>query len=310
MIRTVLGDIENLSGTILMHEHIQNVSNDMIQAFGNKWLDERKLEDYAVSVLSKLKDEINLSVFVDGTPIDLGRNVRLLKRVSEKTGVHIVASTGLYYYPSMVSCMRSAEELAEWFLYECKNGMEGTDIKPGILKCAADTMGITDDVKKRLEALAITQSKTGLPMYAHCSHTDNLAQEMIDIFERKGAELRKIIIGHASRKLDVDYLVKILRRGCYICIDQSLYGDEAKVAKVVYDLCERGYHSQLLFSQDKAMYNDFECSSRVGMKNKSDDILRYSYLTNNLITEFKEIGCTDEECKSFLCNNALTVLDI
>ncbi len=54
MIRTVLGDIDKSKrGNALMHEHIQCVSNDMLMAFGNKWLDENTMEKYAVSVLKK-----------------------------------------------------------------------------------------------------------------------------------------------------------------------------------------------------------------------------------------------------------------
>ncbi len=310
MIRTVLGDINNEAlGNVLMHEHIQCVSNDMLRAFGEKWLDENKLEQNAVKILKELKSRIGLDVFVDGTPADLGRNIRLLKRISEQSGVHIIASSGMYYYPSMVSCGRSAEELAKWFIYECEKGIEGTDIKPGILKCAADSDGITADIAKRTKALAITQAETGLPMYAHCSHTDNLAHEMADIFESNGANPKKIILGHASRRLDVDYLDALLARGYYICIDQS-WSTEPE-ASAVLELCRRGYEKKLLFSQDRSIYNDFEREELTGLDNGCEThIERYSYLSERLIPELEARGCNIERQMLFLRQNAMTALNI
>ncbi len=308
MIRTVLGDIENPNGNILMHEHIQNVSNDMLMAFGKKWLDEERMEQYAVNVLSKMKKQLKIDIFVDGTPIDLGRNVRLLKNVSEVTGVHIVASTGLYYYPSMISCQRSAKELSEWFLFECENGMEGTDIKPGILKCAADGE-MTPDMAKRVEAISIVQAKTGLPMYAHCSHNDNIAYEMMNIFDKNNVNPEKTILGHASRRLDTDYLEGLLKEEYYICIDQS-WDNEEHIARVVYNLCEKGYEKKLLFPHDRALYNDFEVQDKVGIDfTEETHIERYLWLQNKLIPKLINMGCTEQQCEMFSCKNPLNILD-
>ncbi len=310
MIRTVLGDIERSEcGNALMHEHIQNVSNDMLSAFGKRWLDGKKIEEYATDILSECNRRNGLSVFVDGTSIDLGRNVRLLKSVAEKTGVHIVASTGFYYCPSMFSWKRSAHDLASWLLYESENGMEGTDIKPGILKCAADG-NMTADMKKRIEAISIVQAQTGMPMYAHCSHNDNIAHEMIEIFEGCCVNPEKTILGHASRRLDADYLERILKKGYYICIDQASDGMENAVAEVVCKLCEKGYERKLLFSHDRPLYNDFEAPGRIGTDvPKSNHIERLSYFQTKLIPEFLKLGCTQEQCEMFLQTNAADVLD-
>ncbi len=310
MIRTVLGDIEKRAvGNVLMHEHIQCVSNDMLYAFGDDWIREKDIEDYSVKILGVLREKGIANTFVDGTPSDLGRNVRLLKRISERTGMHIIASAGMYFYPSMVSCMRSAEDLAKWFIRECENGMEGTGIRPGILKCAADALGMTHDTEKRLTALAITQKETGLPLYAHCSHTADLAQKMCGLFENNGADPEKIILGHASRRLDADYLESILCRGYYICIDQS-WGTE-KEAATVYGLCQRGYEKRLLFSHDRPIYNDFESPDKLGISFPPEThVKRYSYLKNELLPALLDAGCSEAQCQLFLSDNASDVLDI
>ncbi len=311
MIKTVLGEIDkSISGNILIHEHIRCVSNDMLAAFGEKWLNSEKLENYAVKILKLLKETYNVVTFVDGTPIDLGRDAGLLKRVSEKSGVNIVASTGFYYYPSMLTCRRSAETLAEIFLYECENGLDGTDIKPGALKCAVDGI-LTKDAEKRLEALSIVQSKTGLPLYLHCSHNDDIAKNVMDIFERNNVNPSKTVFGHASRRVNADYLKTILNEGYYISIDQSWPGSEEKIAAEVYKLCEMGYAKQLLFSHDQLLYNDFAASSNnTGLDfPESAHLERFSFLYELLVSQFKSVGISKENCENFLKNNPGELLD-
>ena len=141
MIYTVTGIKEKTDyGKVLMHEHIGCISNDMIQAFGKEWLDKKKLADFAVDILKMMKTKYGVGMIVDGTPIDLGRDIMLIKEVSERADMPIVASTGLYHYPSQITTTNDAEEIASWFIGEFENGIEGTDIKPGILKVASDAL--------------------------------------------------------------------------------------------------------------------------------------------------------------------------
>lgn len=310
MIRTVLGDISiKNSGNILMHEHIWCISNDMLSSLGDKWMDIAKFENYAVSVIKSIKENYGVTTFVDGTSIDLGRDAGLLKRVSEKSGVNIVASTGLYYFPSMLTSQRTADDLAEIFLYECENGLDGTDVKPGILKCAADGV-LSDDTAKRLTAVSIVQSKTGLPMYAHCSHNDDIAVKMMRIFDNKKVNPEKTVFGHVSRRLETEYLETILKEGYYICIDQSFDGSEKAVAQTVFELAEKGYENKILFSHDFPLYNDFSTPDRTG---KDFSLIRpkerIGFLYNKLLPELKRVGFSNNELDKFLKLNALEVLD-
>ncbi len=313
MIRTVLGDIpiSSITGNVLTHEHIQNVSSDMLRCFGKHWLDEDKLTDYAIEVFRMLRETYHVALFVDGTPCDLGRNSRQLQKISENTGISIVASTGLYHYPSLLTCTRSAEKLAEIFLAECEHGMEGTDIRPGILKCATDLEGLTPDNRKRVAALGITQRETGLPLYAHCRHVENTAHEMLDILSENGTDVRKVVLGHATNRLDADYLTGLLKRGCYIGLDQCFPGREKQVAEIVVEMCRRGYEDKLLFSLDSLLYNDFSNPSHdIADKSPLEPISRYGFLFDTMLTAFREAGCTDKQLKQFVVANPLCFLNI
>ena len=221
MIRTVTGMINKAeSGVVLMHEHISCSSLSYGIAFGNEWLDSKQLKDLSIETMKLLREKHRLVLLVDGTPIDLGRDVMLLKEIAELSGVKIVASTGFYHLPSIETISNDADTLAKWLIDECRNGIVGTDIYPGILKCATGELGITADNQKKLSVMGMVQSETGLPLYVHCEHRGDIVQKQIDILRENGANTEKLIIGHTAICPDTEYLEKILDIGCYICMDQ------------------------------------------------------------------------------------------
>ncbi len=294
-----------------MHEHVACLSSDLSNAFPGEWLDKRELCELATDALAAAKERFGLGIFVDGTPCDLGRDAELLRQVSIKSGVHIVASSGLYYFPSMISVERSADDLYALLKREIDGGLDGTDVKPGILKCAIDAGGMTVDTQKRIAAIVRIQAETGLPLYAHCAHTDNTAFELIDLIKECGGNPAKIVIGHASRRLDIDYIESLLDKGVYICIDQSYAGSEQQVAQVVRKLCQDGYERKLLFSHDKSVRNEFMPNFRSeGEMSVESTLKRLSYFYDRLIPELKRLGFTDDQCNLFLHQNALDVLDV
>ena len=96
----------------------------------------------AVEKLKMAKEE-GLDSFADLTTIDLGRDIRLLEEVSRKSGVHIVATTGHWVEPPRCMEVRSVEEMTEYFVREIQVGIEGTDIKAGVIKAANDSWSLS-----------------------------------------------------------------------------------------------------------------------------------------------------------------------
>ena len=96
-VNTVLGPIDTKKlGKTLMHEHIL-CANWTARMNYPDWLNRKELIDMAVSMLKRLKD-CGFDTIVDGTPPALGRDVSVLKEVSEKAEINIIASTGFYWY--------------------------------------------------------------------------------------------------------------------------------------------------------------------------------------------------------------------
>ena len=93
MIKTVLGDIsESDLGVTLAHEHICCFSEYLYQIVRNDYLDKEQLLKVAADYLKSLKEKYGLNTFIDCTPVNIGRDIALLKEVSQKSGVNIICS--------------------------------------------------------------------------------------------------------------------------------------------------------------------------------------------------------------------------
>ena len=314
MIRTVTGAIEKAElGAVLMHEHISCSSLSYGITFGKTWLDKKQLKSLSIETMKLLRKKHRLGLMVDGTPIDLGRDVVLFKEIAELSGVKIVASTGFYYLQSIEAINNDAGELAKWLIDECQNGIAGTDIKPGILKCATGTLGITDDNQKKLSAMGAVQSETGLPLYVHCEHKDNIAQKQIDILRENGANTEKIIIGHAAICPDTEYLEKILDTGCYICMDQChCYPRKlTEISSALIYLSNKGYVNKILLSNDYCIHSDFSRRDKNGLQlNPMQHAKSMGYLFDKLYQEYISVGGSEKDWNTMIYKNPIEVLNV
>lgn len=313
MIQTVTGAVKKADmGAVLMHEHISCASLSFRSAFGDKWLDRDKLKKLSCEALKQTKEQYGLGLFVDGTPIDLGRDPELLREISELTGIKIIASTGFYFLQGVEAFDNDAGELAGWLIEECKTGIRKTGIKPGILKCATGGMGITDDNRKRLSAMAMVQKSTGLPLYVHCEHFRDIALQQLETLLACGADAEKIIIGHAAMRPNGEYLESILARGCFVCMDQChCYPDKFPLlVETLVTLCQKGYAEKLLISNDYCIHNDCWSREKNGLHltaGQHADALGFVFgkLYQNYITA----GGTQEDWETMLNKNPIQVLD-
>ena len=137
--KTVLGDIpENELGVTLTHEHICCYSEYLYQMSGEDYLDKEQLLKVAVDYLKSLKEKYYLNTFIDCTPVNIGRDVALLKEVSQKSGVNIICSTGFYYTEETVLYNSLAELIAEYIIKDAKK------VNAGIIKCAVENETISE----------------------------------------------------------------------------------------------------------------------------------------------------------------------
>ena len=258
-INTVTGPIEaDQLGPTLIHEHLSAADWSMRASFGLRFFQADKVVDAAVLMCDKVKRECGVTTIVDGTPINLGRDVRLIREVAERTGITFIASTGFYHTPEPWLAGFREDDLVELMLGEYRDGIDGTGIRPGIMKCAVGDLGITPLVRKLLTATARVAAQTGLPVFCHHTVANRDGGDILDIFEAHGAPLNHVILGHSGDSDDLGYLTAMLDRGCYLGMDRFAYCDmtlplDRRVATIAA-LHRAGHGDRLLLAHDLVVY--------------------------------------------------------
>ncbi|NLE12055.1 MAG: hypothetical protein GX628_00090 [Clostridiales bacterium] len=310
MINTVLGSISADSlGDVLFHEHVVCCDPSMRMAFGERWFRRDELIEKAVRLFSAAKTECGVATIIDGTPADLGRDIGIIREVSERSGVNVVASSGVYTSEAITFAGKTPERFARYFIEECEKGVDGTDVRPGILKCATGEQGFTDINVMMLTTMAIVQRETGLPLFAHNNHSAKTPFRQLEIFDAAGADLSKVVIGHASDSYDPDYLDDVLKSGCSLGFDRIYPGAYKRQAKTIAALIARGREDRIVLSHDFFAYVDFGDADWESRKN--DGYGRsFTTIHKQLLPELRELGVAEKQISKLVRKNPARLLSI
>ena len=152
--------------------------------------------DLAIQELEYFKAAGGQSV-VEQSSQSIGGDPVALKRISEGTGINIVATTG-YYSPVLPEDIDdlSIDQLADRLIEEVTEGFEGTDIRAGIIGEIGTSWPLTWSEAKTLRAAARAQRSTGAALSIHPSPWDRHALELVDIVEAEGVNPYRIVICH------------------------------------------------------------------------------------------------------------------
>ena len=295
-VETMTGRISTADlGFTLMHEHIIVQSEGVSHSFPSIW-DEQASLDEALSALTALKAR-GVDTIVDPTVLGISRDVPLLLPVVKKAGIQVVAATGLYTFNELPGYFqsRSVDEMADLFVADIRDGIQGTDVKAAILKCVTDELGVTPGVEKVLRAVARAHLRTGVPITTHTHAPTKRGLDQQDVFASEGVDLGRVIIGHSGDTDDLDYLTKLLDRGSYIGMDRFglavFLPDDKRVATVV-KLCQLGYADRMVLSQDAHAYFDWfepKLIERFGPN------WNYFNILDNIIPALLEAGVSQQQ---------------
>jgi phosphotriesterase-related protein len=253
-VQTVQGPIDGQElGVVLIHEHVRFRDEAVAAEWPGRY-DEQAELDAALQAVTDAKAR-GVQTVVDPTAMFGGRDVRFMKRVAEQTGVRIVPCTGIYSYDYLPHYFvnRDVDVMAEHFVADLTEGVQGTDIKAAFLKCAADAPGLTEHVEKIHRAVARASVQTGAPIMAHSMPAIGTGPKQVDIFEQEGVDLGRVQIAHCGDTDDVDYIEALIERGVYVGLDR--YGLEMflpidKRNATTAELLRRGRADRLMISQD------------------------------------------------------------
>ncbi len=250
------------------------------------------------------------NTIVDCTTNGIGRNPENLKKISENTGVNIIAGAGYYVastHPAELHNM-TLEQIADTIVHEVEVGLDGTSIKAGII----GEIGIesfNDDEHRILHASGIAQQKTGVGVNVHINPWTVNGIEAADILLQENVPADKICISHIDVEGKLDYIKALLDKGVYVEFDNfgkeyyvdrdarregyGLFITDIERIRLLKSLIKDGYLDQIFLSCDVCLKTLLRTYGGWG----------YDHLLRNLVPVMLEEGITQKEIDTMLIKN-------
>lgn len=304
---SVLGPLDTRElGFTLCHEHIVVASSGIHQYFPES-LDRRGIIEEGVRQLREAFAG-GLRTIVDCTPAELGRDAKLMREVSRRSKVQIIAATGTYVDIPRYFWHTNPDRLAALYVREIEQGMEGTDIKAGVIKVANDNRVLEAKEITVLRAAARASKRTGVPITTHTNALVGNGEAQMRVFQEEGVDPRKVCIGHSNATTDTGYLLGLLKRGVYLGLDEypghspTPSWQERNV--VLTKLIDAGYADQLMLAHDwsvKLPPDDSWGSDAEHHKKANPD--HYSFISRRALPHLKSLGVSDAVINTIMVEN-------
>jgi phosphotriesterase-related protein len=257
-IDTVGGPIEPAElGLTLMHEHVLVDFIGAGQVRASRY-DADAVFKRALPHLRQVK-ALGGATLVECTPAYLGRDPRLLRRLAEASGLHILSNTGYYganqdkHLPPHAFTERPEQLAARW-IREWERGIDETGIKPAFMKIGVDAGPLSAVDAKLVRAAALAHKATGLPIAAHTG--DGLAAfEELDLLEEAGIPLSAFIWVHAQSEPDASRHARAAARGAWVEFDGISESGVDKHVALVLQMKAAGRLDRVLVSHDAGWYH-------------------------------------------------------
>jgi phosphotriesterase-related protein len=298
-------------GRTLMHEHVYVLTAEVQQNYPDEWGDEDERVADAVRRLSELPRN-GISTIVDVTAIGQGRNIPRIKRIADQLpDLNIVVATGIYTFDEvpLYFWRRPPEAMTELFVRDITEGIAGTGVKAGMLKCAVDAKGLTPGVEQVLRAVARAHVQTnGTPVTIHTHAVSQHGPAILNVLRAEDVDLDRVVLGHSGDATDYpDYLESLARGGLTLGMDRfgidHFASFEAR-SDLVVELCRRGLAERMVLSHDTCCYIDWFAPGSL------DDLKHWHYLhiSQDVLPYLREHGVTDDEIDTMLVRNPARIL--
>jgi phosphotriesterase-related protein len=308
-IPTATGPIDTADlGLTYMHEHVIIGTPGFYEAHPHMW----KQSEYRERAIKKLSDarERGVKTMVDLTPSDFHRDVRFVRDVAQASGMQIVLAAGIYWKTTWWFEGHPIEDMVPLLVHDITEGMQGTEIRAGILKAATDEPGVTPVNERALRAVARAHRQTGVPISTHTNAHLKRGLEQQDVFASEGVDLGRVVIGHSGDSTDLDYLEKLIERGSYIGMDRfglyfgELPGLEQRVDTVA-KLCEKGYADRMVLSHDAGCIFDWAPEALLAQATQWN----FNHLVDDVIPMLKQRGVTQDKIDQMTTANPRAIFE-
>lgn len=284
-------------GRVLPHEHVlvdfigaDQVSPDRYDpavAFA-------KIEPFLARVRA-----LGFNALFECTPAFLGRDPRLLVRLSEATGLHLVTNTGYYaarqnkFVPAH-ALQEDADALAARWTREWRDSIDRTGVKPGFIKLGVDAGPLTEQGRKLVEAAARAHRGTGLTIAVH-SGDHVAAREQLGILRAEGVRPEAWIWVHAQNAKDEEMWTNSGRSGGWVSFDGISPRSIARHVHGVLQMKRAGLLGRVLISQDAGWYRPGEPDG--------GQFRDFEFLPRVFLPRLREEGVTEAEIDQLTIRN-------
>ena len=307
-IETVRGPLDTAElGVTLMHEHIFVLTPDVQQNYPDNWGDWDTRVDDAVARLEAAY-EAGIRTIVDPTVVGLGRYIPTVQAIADRVRMNIVVATGVYTYqdvpfffhhrgPALNEAlgMELPDPMVDMFVGDIRDGIAGTGVKAGMLKCAIDAPGLTPGVERVMRAVAKAHHATGTPITVHThpgSQTGLLVKRVM--CDEEGVDPGRIVLGHSGDTTDTDHLQALADLGFVLGMDRFGINLETTFearADTLIDMVRRGYTDQMVLSQDAACYIDWIDPDVIGFLPQ----WHYTHIVDDVVPYLLDHGVTQDQ---------------
>ena len=308
-VQTVLGPIDPAElGWTLPHEHTAIA----LWHIPNRWdyWELRRDQPVIVEELAAFR-AAGGGALVDLTLDGVGRDPEWLAEISRATRLHVVMGSGWYrgaHYPvEALIDRRSVDALADQIVRDATVGVGDTGIRSGIIgEIGTDKPWLSAQEERVHRAAARAARRTGLAITTHAVQSA-VGLDQLAVLEAEGADLSRVVIGHADSNPSLDYHLAIVERGASVEFDflgmaftpLERHG-EGRVVDNLQELLARGHVERILLSQDVCHDSQLHRYGGNG----------YTYLADGFLPRLREAGVSEAEIRAITIDNPRRLLTI
>jgi predicted metal-dependent phosphotriesterase family hydrolase len=309
IVQTVLGPIDpGELGWVLPHEHTAIA----LWHIANRWdyWELRRDEPVIVEELGAFR-AAGGGTIVDLTLDGVGRDPTWLADISRATGLHVVMGSGWYrgaHYPTETLVdRRSVDALADVIVGDATVGVGGSGIRAGIIgEIGTDKPWLSAQEERVHRAAARAARRTGYAITTHAVQS-TVGLDQLDVFEAEGADLSRVVIGHADSNPSLAYHLAIVERGATVEFDflgmtftpLERHG-EGRIVDNIRELLGRGHVERILLSQDVCHDSQLRRYGGNG----------YTYLADTFLPRLRAAGVSEAEIRTITVDNPRRLLTI
>jgi phosphotriesterase-related protein len=259
---------------------------------------------------------------VDPMVIGLGRYIPRIQQIADPVpDLNIVAATGYYTYqdvpffshyrrPDVRSRigMADPEPMVPMFVADITEGIAGTGVRAGMLKCAIDQPGLTPGGERVIRAVAQAHLETGCPITVHTHPATYQGLVVRQVMAEEGVDAGRVVLGHSSDSTDLDHLTGLAEAGFSLGMDRfGIHMDTRFEARryTVVELCRRGFAEHMVLSHDAACLIDWVEAEALPFIPQ----WHYLHIEQDVLPNVHQHGVTEEQITTMLVDSPRRIFE-